>query len=83
MVTSFNHASAWAKAVRLTTHLNEHGIKAFSTGNYCPTMIGNWRDVTAEGIVNCKVLIALRSNGWQKSQEGQYEIKIAEKRREK
>lgn len=46
-------------------------------------MIGNWRDVTAEGIVNCKVLIALRSNGWQKSQECQYEIKIAEKRRAK
>lgn len=79
-MVSFNDATAGLDAQTLANFLTDNGIPTFCTRIYCPGMAGNWRDVTKTGANTCDFYIPLMTDGWQKSDECQFETKIVENR---
>lgn len=77
---SFNNATAGEDAEKLCHFLNHKGKQAFCTRVFCPYNIGNWREYTVVGANKCKVFIALMTDGWQKSNECQFETDIIKTR---
>jgi len=80
VMVSFNDAASGQDAEDLAKFLSANGHPTFCTRIYCATNPGNWRQSTESGVVHCKYYIALMSNGWQTSNECQYETGIIKTR---
>ncbi|GFH52660.1 hypothetical protein CTEN210_09136 [Chaetoceros tenuissimus] len=80
IMISFNNGSTGEDAEVLCNFLNSKGSKTFCTRVFCPNNMGDWRTYTVTGANKCKILIALMTDGWQKSNEFQFEMDIIKNR---
>lgn len=80
IMISFNNESAGEDAEKLCNFLNRHGKKAFCSRIYCARNLGDWRRATEIAAVSSEVFIPLMTDGWQKSNECQYETEIIKNR---
>ena len=76
VMVSFNDAASGQDAEDLANFLTANGCRTFCTRIYCPNNAGNWRQFTTDGAIHCKYYVALMSNGWQQSNECQFETRI-------
>ena len=79
VMISFNMRTAGEEAIALTKYLEAHDIKTFCTALWCPQggAGANWREDTIKGVKTCKVYVPLMTDGWQDSNECQFETQRA------
>ena len=79
VMVSFNQATAGEEAIALTEYLERHGVRTFCTAVWCPQggAGANWRADTIKGVKQCKAYVPLMTDGWQDSNECEFETQRA------